>query len=166
MSPVQGSVRFINPLIHCNSGMALPRRRVELPVSIWNDQNCTNAVLFVHSNAIPDGRKSKSNTTHVCRISCVLLLHISCVSIQRERVFSKETTPVSSVMTGCFEKKNSSMELAMIWGNSDISHSDFTHSDFTHSDFTHSDFTHSDFSHFFITNSYFFHLTFTTWELI
>ncbi len=51
-------------------------------------------------------------------------------------------------------QKNSSMELAVIWGNSDFGHSDFDHSEFTHSDFdhfdfTHSDFGHSDFSHFF-----------------
>ncbi len=57
--------------------------------------------------------------------------------------------------------KYSSMELAVIWGNSD-----FTHSDFPHSDFAHSDFAHSDFGNFFVKNSYFFHSTFTTWELI
>ncbi len=54
------------------------------------------------------------------------------------------------------QEKNSSMELAVIWGHSHFSHSDFTHSDFGHSDFTHSDFTHSDFTHFFVKNSYFF----------
>ncbi len=49
--------------------------------------------------------------------------------------------------------KNSSMELAVIWGNSD-----FPHSDFAHSDFAHSDFAHSDFSHFFVKNFYFFNI--------
>ncbi len=78
------------------------------------------------------------------------------------------------------------MELAVIWGNSDFTHSDFPHSDFphsdftysdfshsdfaysdfTHSDFTHSDFAHSDFGHCFVKNYHFFHLTFTTWEVI
>ncbi len=65
-------------------------------------------------------------------------------------------------------KKKSSMELTVIWGNSDFAHSDFAPSDFApsdftpsdfapsdfapsdfaHSDFTHSDFAHSDFTHF------------------
>ncbi len=44
--------------------------------------------------------------------------------------------------------KNSSMELAVIWGNSDFGHCDFAHSNFGHSDFTHSNFIHSDFGHF------------------
>ncbi len=39
-------------------------------------------------------------------------------------------------------RKYSSMEVAVIWGNSDFAHSDFNHSDFTHSDFTHSYFGH------------------------
>ncbi len=89
------------------------------------------------------------------------------------------------------KRKNSSMELTVIWGNSDFAHtdfphsdfahsdfphsdfahcdfphSDFTHSDFAHSDFAHSDFAHSDFAHFFVKYSNFFHSIFTTWELI
>ena len=36
-----------------------------------------------------------------------------------------------------FARKNSSMELAVVGGNSDFGHSDFTHSNFAHSDFSH-----------------------------
>ncbi len=43
--------------IDCNFGMALPWHRVEWPRSIWNGQNCTNPVLFVHSKVFRmDGR--------------------------------------------------------------------------------------------------------------
>ncbi len=49
--------------------------------------------------------------------------------------------------------KNSSMELAVIWGNSDFAHTDFHHSDSAHSDFPYSDFAHSDFAHFVLSKN-------------
>ncbi len=62
------------------------------------------------------------------------------------------------------ELKNSSMELSVIWGN--FTCSDLACSDLACSDLAHSDLAHSDLAHFFCQNSYFFHLIFTTWELI
>ncbi len=55
--------------------------------------------------------------------------------------------------------KNSSMELAVIWGN-------FSCSDLACSDLACSDLAHSDLSCIFCQKSYFFHSIFTTWELI
>ncbi len=76
-------------------------------------------------------------------------------------------------------RKNSSMELVVIWGNfscsdlacsdlacSDLACSDLAHSNLAHSDLAHSDLARSDLAHFFCQNSYFFHSIFTTWELI
>ncbi len=73
-----------------------------------------------------------------------------------------------------FTIKNSSMELAVIWGNfscsdlacSDLACSDVAHSDLAYSDLAHSDLAHSDLGCFFCQNSYFSHSKFTTWELI
>ncbi len=72
------------------------------------------------------------------------------------------------------EEKNSSMELAVIWENltcsdlacSDLACSDLACSDLPCSDLAHSDLACSDLACFFCQNSYFFHLYFTTWELI
>ncbi len=61
-------------------------------------------------------------------------------------------------------KKNSSMELAVIWGN--FSCSDLACSDLACSDLAHSDLACSHLAHFFVKILNFFHSIFTTWELI
>ena len=59
-----------------------------------------------------------------------------------QNIFAAKRT----TQNGC-RIKNSSMELAVIWGNfscSDLAYSDLAHSDLAHSDLAHSDLARSD----------------------
>ena len=84
------------------------------------------------------------------------LLDLTC---KLHKFFCSSFSSISEVT-----RKNSSLELTVIWGN--FTCSDLACSDLPYSDLAHSDLACSDLARFFVKILTFFHLIFITWELI
>ncbi len=117
----------------------------------------SNVTLGQKSTQLEKTRKS------VCKITALTTHEQTNIRISLSETAVSSHQALKSSVT-----KNSSMELAVIWGNfscSDLAHSDLAHSDFACSNLACSDLAHW-FGSLFCLNSYFFHSIFTTGELI
>ncbi len=132
----------------------------------WTRSDDSRAASFcARMGNHPLYRTEEQNTSNSLLVFGTLFLRtkdesvIKPVAVKEKRlIYIFLTRKEESGLFSC-KGKNSSMELAVIWGNfscsdlacSDLACSDMAHSDLAHTDLAHSDLAHSDLAHFFLS---------------